>query len=226
MIFDFEKFQQTKLYDLLMGLPLIFWFGYVEAIRARGSLGAAARALLMQPDNLYLNMRFIALFASIAFNLMAVYLIVMRSNPVKRSKGLLPNACGFVGTFLSVGIPYVGPATLPFGLQVVSTLLLVVGSIGSFMVLAKLGRSFSILPEARVLVTSGPYTIARHPLYAMEIVSILGMAMLFRQPAASLLAVGVIVMLVVRSHFEEKILTEAYPEYAQYRTRVKRFGFI
>jgi protein-S-isoprenylcysteine O-methyltransferase Ste14 len=226
MIFDFEKFQQTKLYDLLMGLPLIFWFGYVEAIRARGSLGAAARALLMQPDNLYLNMRFIALFASIAFNLMAVYLIVMRSNPVKRSKGLLPNACGFVGTFLSVGIPYVGPATLPFGLQVVSTLLLVVGSIGSFMVLAKLGRSFSILPEARTLVTSGPYTIARHPLYAMEIVSILGMAMLYRQPAASLLSVGVVLMLVVRSHFEEKILTEAYPEYAQYRTRVKRFGFI
>jgi protein-S-isoprenylcysteine O-methyltransferase Ste14 len=226
MIFDFEKFQQTKLYDLLMGLPLIFWFGYVEAIRARGSLGAAARALMMQPDNLYLNMRFIALFASIAFNLMAVYLIVMRSNPVKRSKGLLPNACGFVGTFLSVGIPYVGPATLPFGLQVVSTLLLVVGSIGSFMVLAKLGRSFSILPEARTLVTSGPYTIARHPLYAMEIVSILGMAMLYRQPAASLLSVGVVLMLVVRSHFEEKILTEAYPEYAQYRTRVKRFGFI
>jgi protein-S-isoprenylcysteine O-methyltransferase Ste14 len=226
MIFDFEKFQQTKLYDLLMGLPLIFWFGYVEAIRARGSLGAAARALMMQPDSLYLNMRFIALFASIAFNLMAVYLIVMRSNPVKRSKGLLPNACGFVGTFLSVGIPYVGPATLPFGLQVVSTVLLVVGSIGSFMVLAKLGRSFSILPEARTLVTSGPYTIARHPLYAMEIVSILGMAMLYRQPAASLLAAGVVLMLVVRSHFEEKILTEAYPEYAQYRTRVKRFGFI
>jgi protein-S-isoprenylcysteine O-methyltransferase Ste14 len=226
MIFDFEKFQQTKLYDLLMGLPLIFWFGYVEAIRARGSLGAAARDLMMQPGSLYLNMRFIALFASIAFNLMAVYLIVMRSNPVKRSKGLLPNACGFVGTFLSVGIPYVGAATLPFGLQMVSTMLLVVGSVGSFMVLAKLGRSFSILPEARLLVTSGPYTIARHPLYAMEIVSILGMAMLYRQPGASLLSVGVIVMLVVRSHFEEKILTEAYPEYAQYRTRVRRFGFI
>jgi protein-S-isoprenylcysteine O-methyltransferase Ste14 len=180
----------------------------------------------MQPGSLYLNMRFIALFASIAFNLMAVYLIVMRSNPVKRSKGLLPNACGFVGTFLSVGIPYVGAATLPFGLQMVSTMLLVVGSVGSFMVLAKLGRSFSILPEARLLVTSGPYTIARHPLYAMEIVSILGMAMLYRQPGASLLSVGVIVMLVVRSHFEEKILTEAYPEYAQYRTRVRRFGFI
>jgi protein-S-isoprenylcysteine O-methyltransferase Ste14 len=31
---------------------------------------------------------------------------------------------------------------------------------------------------------------------------------------------------VVRSHFEEQVLTEAYPEYTQYRARVKRFGFI
>lgn len=226
MRFDFEKFQQTKTYDLLMGLPLIFWFGYVEGIRARPSLGYAARQLLEQPDSLYFNMRFIALFASIAFNLLAVYLIVMRGNPVKRSKGWLPNVCGFVGTFLSVGIPYLGPVTLPFYWQMVSTMLLVVGSVGSFLVLAKLGRSFSILPEARLLVTGGPYALARHPLYAVEIVTILGMAMLYQQPLASLLAAGVILMLVVRSHFEEKVLTEAYPEYLAYKARVRRFGFV
>ena len=100
------------------------------------------------------------------------------------------------------------------------------GGVCSFLVLAKLGRSFSILPEARVLVTSGAYAFARHPLYAVEIVTIAGMAMQYRQPWATLLAAAVIAMLVVRSHFEEKVLTEAYPEYAQYRTRVKRFGFI
>jgi protein-S-isoprenylcysteine O-methyltransferase Ste14 len=226
MRFDFEKFQQTKAYDFLMGLPLIFWFGYVEAVRMRPSLGAAARALLAHPDSFYLNMRFISLFASIAFNLLAVYLIVMRNNPVRRSRGWLPNACGFVGTFLSVGIPYLGPVTLSLPWQTLSAVLQVVGSVGSFVVLAKLGRSFSILPEARILVTGGPYSFARHPLYAVEIITILGMAIQFRQPQASMLAAGVILMLVVRSHFEEKVLTEAYPEYAEYRTRVKRFGFI
>ena len=71
-------------------------------------------------------------------------------------------------------------------------MLLVVGSVGSFMVLAKLGRSFSIMPEARVLVTGGPYAFARHPLYAVEIITILGMAMLYKQPWAGLLAAGVI----------------------------------
>jgi protein-S-isoprenylcysteine O-methyltransferase Ste14 len=226
MSFDLEKFRQTKVYDLVISLPLIFWFGYVEAIRARPSLGYAARQLMADPGSLYLNMRFVSLFASIAFNLLAVYLIVTRGNPVRRSRGWLPNACGIVGTFISVGIPYLSPVTLPFGWQVVSTALVLVGSVGSFMVLAKLGRSFSILPEARVLVTSGPYGYARHPLYAVEIITILGMAMLYQQPQASLLAAGVILMLVVRTIFEEKVLTEAYPEYAAYSARVKRFGFI
>jgi protein-S-isoprenylcysteine O-methyltransferase Ste14 len=33
-------------------------------------------------------------------------------------------------------------------------------------------------------------------------------------------------LLITRSRFEEQVLNEAYPEYAQYRARVKRFGFI
>ncbi len=92
--------------------------------------------------------------------------------------------------------------------------------------LANLGKSYSIMPEARRLVTGGPYAVARHPLYAAEIITIIGSAIQFQQPWAALLAVGVVVLLVARSRFEEQVLSEAYPEYAQYRMRVKRFGFI
>src|ERR1700761_5386479 len=127
----FEKFPQTKAYDLVMGLPLIVWFGYVGVIRARPALAYAGRQVLADPGSLYLNMRFIGLFAGIAFNLLTVYLIVTRSSPVRRSKGLLPNLCGIAGTFISVGIPYLAPANLSFGWQVVSTTLVLVGSVGS-----------------------------------------------------------------------------------------------
>lgn len=226
MPFDLEKFQQTKAYDLLMGLPLIVWFGYVEGIRLRPTLGLYARDLLLHPSSLYLNMRFIGLFASIAFNLLSVYLIVVRSSPVRRSDGWLPKICGFAGTFLSVSIPYAGVVTLSPVWQTISSVLLCVGGIGSLIVLSRLGRSFSIMPEARVLVTSGPYAYARHPLYAVEIITILGMVMLFEQPLAALLGVGVVVMLVVRSRYEEQVLTAAYPEYIAYKARVKRFGLI
>jgi len=226
MTFDWAKFRQSKVYDFLMGLPLIYWFGYVEAFKLRPALAAEARDLLMHPYSLLFNLRFFGLFASICFNLLTVYLIVVRTAPIRRSQGWLPRFCGVIGTFTGVGIQYLKPVQLPLGWQLLASSLIFLGCIGSFFVLNKLGKSFSIMPEARVLVTSGPYAVARHPLYAVEILNIVGASMLFIQPWATLLAIAVIALLVVRSHFEEQVLTEAYPEYAQYRARVKRFGFI
>jgi protein-S-isoprenylcysteine O-methyltransferase Ste14 len=82
------------------------------------------------------------------------------------------------------------------------------------------------MPEARVLMTGGPYAWARHPLYVMEFITILGTAIQFAQPWAALLAIGVVIFQVLRTIFEERILAETYPDYASYQARVKRFGFI
>jgi protein-S-isoprenylcysteine O-methyltransferase Ste14 len=75
-------------------------------------------------------------------------------------------------------------------------------------------------------VTSGPYKWARHPLYAVEFLTLIGTAIQFAQPWAALLALGVIALQVLRTVFEEQVLSQTYPEYANYRTRVKRFGVI
>lgn len=226
MPFDLEKFRQGKLYDFLMGLPLIYWFGYVGVVKMRPDLAMAARALLQDPGSLFANLHFFALFASVAFSILLVYLIVVRDRPVRRSKGLLPNFCGFAGTFLGVGILYLPAVPLSLAWQSIAAALVLLGSAGALLVLSKLGKSFSILPEARTLVTSGPYAFARHPLYTVEIISIIGTAIQFQQPWAGLLALGVLILLGVRSHFEEQVLGEAFPEYESYRARVKRFGFI
>jgi protein-S-isoprenylcysteine O-methyltransferase Ste14 len=222
---DLEKFRQSKAYDLLMGLPLILWFSY-GVIDLRPVLAADARAVLEEPANLLFNLRFYALFASAAFNLLGIYMIVMRSTPVRRSRGWLPRAFAIAGTFLGVGIIYLKPVPLSLGWQSVAAALVFLGGFSSIVVLANLGKSYSIMPEARRLVTSGPYAFARHPLYAAEIITIIGSAIQFQQPWAGLLAVGVVVLLVARSRFEEQVLSEAYPEYADYRARVKRFGFM
>jgi protein-S-isoprenylcysteine O-methyltransferase Ste14 len=105
----------------------------------------------------------------------------------------------------------------------IAALLVGLGSLGSALVLARLGKSFSIMPEARNLVTGGPYAYARHPLYAVEMVTLLGTAIQFAQPWATLLAAGVVALQVTRSLFEEQVLAEAYPEYETYRRRTKRF---
>jgi len=213
------------LYDLAAGLPLILWFGY-NALKLRPQLAADARAVLDAPDNLLANMRFFALFAAMAFDLLLIYLIVVRTAPVRRASGLLPRLCGFAGTFLGVGILRLEPLNLSLPWQTVAAALVFAGSLGSALVLASLGKSFAIMPEARALVTSGPYAYARHPLYVMEFLTLAGTAIQFAQPWAALLALGVVILQIARTIFEERVLSAAYPEYANYRTRVKRFGVI
>lgn len=222
---DFEAIRRGKLYDFAAGLPLILWFGY-NALQLRPDLAADARAVLAAPDNLLANMRFFALFAAMMFNLLLVYLIVVRTEPVQRASGLVSRLCGFAGTFLGVGILHLKPVALSILWQTVAAALVFAGTLGSLIVLAKLGKSFAIMPEARRLVTSGPYAWARHPLYAMEIVTLIGTAIQFAQPWAALLAVAVVALQVARTFFEERVLIAAYPAYLNYRARVKRFGLV
>jgi protein-S-isoprenylcysteine O-methyltransferase Ste14 len=220
-----EEFQQTKAYDVIAGLPLILWFGY-GLVKLRPNLGADARDILLQPDHLIFYLRFFALFAAAAFNLLLIYLVVVRNRPVKRSAGFLPRFFGVAGTFLGVAIIYLKPLNLSLPWQSIAAFLVFAGTLGSAIVLARLGKAFSIMPEARLLVTGGPYAWARHPLYVMEFITILGTAIQFTQPWAALLAIGVVIFQVLRTIFEERVLSDTYPDYASYQARVKRFGII
>jgi len=172
---------------------------------------------------LFTYVQFISLSLVALFDLLLIYLLVVRDRPVAKSKGVLPRAFGFVGTFMGVGILQLPVAHLSLGAQIFAALLVGLGSLGSVLVLWRLGKSFSIMPEARRLVTGGPYALARHPLYTVEMVTICGTALQFRAPWSWVLAVLVMVLLWIRSHYEEQVLEAAYPEYGAYRARTKRF---
>ena len=140
---------------------------------------------------------------------------------------LLPRLCGFVGTFLGVGILHLKPSALSLPWQTVAAALVFAGSLGSIIVLAWLGKSFSIMPEARSLVTCGTLCHGRAIRFTRWNFSpLFGTAIQFTQPWAFLLALAVVVFQVLRTIFEERVLAEIYPEYARYRARVKRFGVL
>ncbi|MGH6829225.1 MAG: isoprenylcysteine carboxylmethyltransferase family protein, partial [Rhizomicrobium sp.] len=187
----YEKFGHGKIYDLLAGLPLMLWFGY-GVVKLRPNLVQDARDLLASPGNLLFGLRFFALFASALFNLLLIYLVVVRTPPIRRSRGIAPRLAALAGTYLGVGILYLGPVALSLAWQGAAACLVFAGSLGSAIVLARLGRAFAIMPEARLLVTKGPYAYARHPLYAMEFATLLGTVIQFREPWAALLALGVV----------------------------------
>jgi protein-S-isoprenylcysteine O-methyltransferase Ste14 len=216
------KARETKYYDAITALPLILWFAY-GALQIRPILVNDVHLMGSGAATLFTYVQFISLSLVTLFDLLLIYLLVVRDRPVAKSRGVLPRAFGFAGTFFGVSILQLPVAHLSLGAQVIAALLVGLGSLGSFVVLWRLGKSFSIMPEARRLVTGGPYALVRHPLYTVEMVTICGTALQFAAPWSWVLAAAVLALLWIRSHYEEQVLGDAYPEYGAYRARTKRF---
>ena len=92
----------------------------------------------------------------------------------------------------------------------------------SIVALAHLGRSFSLMAEARRLVTTGPYSIVRHPLYLFEEIASLGILLQFFSVYTALIFVLHILIQLQRMKNEETVLEKAFPEYQLYKARTAR----
>jgi protein-S-isoprenylcysteine O-methyltransferase Ste14 len=91
--------------------------------------------------------------------------------------------------------------------------------------LAYLRRSFSIIPEARRLVTGGPYAMSRHPVYLGEIVGAIGINLATAGWLGGLAVVYFIFCELLRMRWEESVLARAFPnEYPAYVRRVPRYA--
>jgi protein-S-isoprenylcysteine O-methyltransferase Ste14 len=85
-----------------------------------------------------------------------------------------------------------------------------------------LGTCFGVLPEARGLVTRGPYRLVRHPVYLGELGACAGLVM--GAPMAWNLSAAAILLAaqLVRMRLEEQALEREFPEYAEYAARTPR----
>ena len=217
-----ERFQHTKAYDTIVALPLILWFAY-GVLQLRAVLVHDWTLMMAGNAGAFIWVQFVSLTMAVLFDVLLVYLLLVRDKAVGRSHGIWPRIFGVVGTFMGVGILQLPVAQMGLPMQIFAAVLIGVGSLGSALVLWRLGKSFSSLPEARKLVTGGPYAYVRHPLYAVEMITIVGTALQFAAPWSWIIAGVVVVLLWIRSHFEEQVLAENFPEYAAYRASKKRF---
>ena len=82
----------------------------------------------------------------------------------------------------------------------------------------QLGRSFSVTPQARELVTEGIYSRIRNPIYVFSALLLAGILIALQYRYALLLLVVVIPVQMVRAHQEAKVLEARFgDQYRKYR---------
>lgn len=163
-----------------------------------------------------------ARFANFMFLILVAATALTRLSPVLKARGIEPRVSALLGTFLCAGLTLLPKTELGPVLSITSTLLIMAGAVSSFVVLRWLGKSFSILAEARRLVTSGPYKVVRHPLYLCEGIALLGVALQVISPLAVAMTLIILLIQFRRMINEEAVLNSAFPEYRAYAARTPR----
>jgi protein-S-isoprenylcysteine O-methyltransferase Ste14 len=216
-----SRIEHSRIYDRTMRLPIVLYslyallhdiFGFFEHVAQEPLEWAHADTGVI-----------IATLARVSqwmFLALMTALPLFRHPPIAKSTALLPRLAALV----TVCIPPLcvlldrAPPDLTFNL--LATVAGISASILGAWTLSFLGRSFSVMPEARRLVTSGPYGIVRHPLYLFELLGVIGILLQVRSLAGFALLVSIVALQIARARWEEAVLDYAIPEFAAYRRQV------
>jgi len=209
------------MYDLLMRLPLLGWVIFVAIIQMTG-LVHYMDIMNKMPSGLVYAVHTAMRLSSIAFLLLIVAAVILRSRPSAKASGLEPRVSALVGTFLMYSMVLFPRHDLSLSAEMISTVLTLIGSVGAVIALFQLGGSFSVMAETRQLVRSGPYRFVRHPLYLAEEIAVFGVFMQFASSWTAVLLAVQIAFQLRRMHNEELVLTASFPEYVEYRHTTAR----
>jgi protein-S-isoprenylcysteine O-methyltransferase Ste14 len=222
-----KAIRRTKLYDLFAAAPLIAWYAFCAAqvLPAVAEQIALAKLVIVTdasvlPATLVLSI--VSRVAALVFFAVLVVMFAVRRVPQRTAEGFYPRCAAVAGTFLSVGIVLLPPQPLSWAFYLVSLLMIIGGTVFGIFAVLVLGRSISVLPEARRLVTWGPYALVRHPLYLGEIVAMIGVALQYLSAWAFLLVGLQFAFQLQRMRYEERVLLQAFPEYGDYMARTAR----
>jgi protein-S-isoprenylcysteine O-methyltransferase Ste14 len=207
----YRRIASTRAYDLVSRLPAVAW----HLACANAQLGALL-VLLAGPPKTHAGLLVASRVLSGLVFLSFAILCLIRRPAVRRSVGIVPRLVGLLGSTIFGLIAFLPAADLPLGLHALSLGLMCIGGALTLYSVWHLGRAVSLLPEARRLVTSGPYRHIRHPLYLFEALAILGVALQFASVTAFALLVAHLGLQLLRIRYEERVLGSAFPDYAAY----------
>jgi protein-S-isoprenylcysteine O-methyltransferase Ste14 len=156
---------------------------------------------------------------------------LIRDDPKAATKSLRARLSAYGGSFFAIVFlqiaqrshpEWFAPHVTPF--TPVAIILWLGGSMWTAYAVWHLRYAFSIEPAARRLMTSGPYSFARHPIYTGYFAQYIAMLMTFPSVPFGLALLVWAAAMVDRMYLEEAVLRSAFPEYADYKRRVGALG--
>ncbi|MBL3529129.1 MAG: isoprenylcysteine carboxylmethyltransferase family protein [gamma proteobacterium endosymbiont of Lamellibrachia anaximandri] len=177
---------------------------------------------------------------ALAFDFLAFYSFIVRGEAKSKPQGFWENLFPLLTVFVPVicftllffpqvrqFVPGYSPETLEifrsitplfsFYFTMTGFIIGLFGAAFSIWAISYLKRSFGLRAAVRTLVTTGPYSRIRHPLYFGEIVHIFGIAILSGTPVGLYLFVGAVVLQIIRAKIEERKFMRTLAEYDDYR---------
>jgi len=159
---------------------------------------------------------FIARVAVCAFWVLVVAAYLRRRPAIATSASPAAYAAALAASFLPFAFPLLGYRATNRTVVALADLLLTAGTGFTVWGIRHLDRSFSIVPQARAVVSSGPYRVVRHPLYAGELAAALGLALLVGTAWAFIVWLALVALQLYRTRHEERVLTAHLTGYAAY----------
>lgn len=204
----------SRMFDLIGRAVLLAIFACIAAIKAK----AAFAFVWNWPSSGIIQnaLDFGSQLAGIAFMMLVIFMTLIRLKPLHTAQGWEPRFSAFMGTFLTILLPFLPQTKVPPALQIISIALVICGFSLSIWVLRWLGRSLSVTAQARRLIIHGPYAIVRHPLYLTEEIAVAGLILNHFSLEGMLLGAIQWAFQLRRMTNEERVLRSTFPEYANY----------
>ena len=213
----------VALYDWLLHRAVTAWFLLLAATLGVGVFSGAARLVHSDALSWAAVGDLLSRFFTLLFFALAAWLTLVRSPPLAKARGLRPRITALLAVTLVFAVPLLPRLQEPpTALLFLSAGLALAGNALSLVALNRLGTSFSIMSEARRLVTDGPYRIVRHPLYLTEEIAIIGIFLPYWSWPAALLFSAHLAIQLLRLRNEERVLRATFPDYADYASRTAR----